>query len=196
MNILFRVTLFIACISAINLASSIGTPANADVVTDWNNAALDAIRADRTAPPIASRSLAILHASIYDAVNGIARTYEPYLVQSAVQASASREAAASAKLRQVLRRTKCSSTYFQLVHPPSMHFTQQSSLQSLMEHTRPMASCGVNLLRTKFSPREPTMVGMLSSSHLAAAVRACGCPLRRRSFRICCHNGDLWCLLE
>ncbi len=84
MNILFRVTLFIACISAINLASSIGTPANADVVTDWNNAALDAIRADRTAPPIASRSLAILHASIYDAVNGIARTYEPYLVQSAV----------------------------------------------------------------------------------------------------------------
>jgi len=102
MNILFRVTLFIACISAINLASSIGTPANADVVTDWNNAALDAIRADRTAPPIASRSLAILHASIYDAVNGIARTYEPYLVQSAVQASASREAAASAAAHEVL----------------------------------------------------------------------------------------------
>ncbi len=102
MNILFRVTLFIACISAINLASSIGIPANADVVTDWNNAALDAIRADRTAPPIASRSLAILHASIYDAVNGIARTYEPYLVQSAVQASASREAAASAAAHEVL----------------------------------------------------------------------------------------------
>ena len=72
------------------------------MVTDWNNAALDAIRADRTAPPIASRSLAILHASIYDAVNGIARTHEPYLVQSGVQASALREAAASAAAHQTL----------------------------------------------------------------------------------------------
>ena len=98
----FRGSLFIACIGAINVASSIGIPANADVVTDWNNAALDAIRTDRTAPPIASRSLAILHTSIYDAVNGIARTYEPYLVQSAVQASASRPAAASAAAHQVL----------------------------------------------------------------------------------------------
>src|SRR6266576_5729674 len=80
----------------------IGTVAHADVVTEWNNAALDAIRAGHTAPPIASRSLAIAHISIYDAVNGIARTYEPYLVQSAVPASASREAAASAAAHQAL----------------------------------------------------------------------------------------------
>ena len=99
---LFRVTLFHACISAINLASSIGTPANADVVTDWNNAALDAIRAERTAPPIASRNLAILHVSIYDAVNGIARTHERYLVPSVVPRSASRPAAASAAAHRAL----------------------------------------------------------------------------------------------
>jgi PAP2 superfamily len=74
----------------------IGGLVHADVVIDWNNAALDAIRAGNTTPPIASRSLAILHVSIYDAVNGIARTHEPYLVQSAVPASASHEAAASA----------------------------------------------------------------------------------------------------
>jgi len=67
MNTLFKRTLFIAYIATINLASSIGIPANADVVTDWNNAALDAIRVGHTAPPIASRSLAILHVSIYDA---------------------------------------------------------------------------------------------------------------------------------
>jgi PAP2 superfamily len=96
MNTLFKRTLFIAFIATINLASSIGIPANADVVTDWNNAALDAIRAGNTAPPIASRSLAILHASIYDAVNGIDRRHEVYLVPSAVPASASRDAAASA----------------------------------------------------------------------------------------------------
>jgi hypothetical protein len=97
-----RGCLFIVCIGAINLASSIGIPAYADVVTDWNNAALDAIRAGNTAPPIASRSLAILHLSIYDAVNGIARTYEPYLVQGAVSGSASRQAAASAAAHEAL----------------------------------------------------------------------------------------------
>ena len=80
----------------------IGTVAHADVVTEWNNAALDAIRAGHTPPPIASRSLAILHVSIYDAVNGIDRTHEPYLVQSSAPSSASREAAASAAAHQAL----------------------------------------------------------------------------------------------
>jgi hypothetical protein len=81
---------------SVSTALLIGTLAHADVVTEWNSAALDAIRDGHTPPPIASRSLAIAHISIYDAVNGIARTYEPYLVQSGVAASASREAAASA----------------------------------------------------------------------------------------------------
>src|SRR4029079_3329003 len=65
-------------------------------VTACTHAALYTIRAGTTAPPIASRNLAILHVAIYDAVNGIARTHETYLVQSAVPASASRPAAASA----------------------------------------------------------------------------------------------------
>ncbi len=76
--------------------------APSDVVIEWNTAALNAIRAGRTPPPIASRALAILHASIYDAVNGIDRRYEPYLVHSAVPASASEEAAASAAAHRVL----------------------------------------------------------------------------------------------
>src|SRR2546430_10287402 len=102
MNPLFRIPPFIVYIAAINLASSLAVPARADVVTDWNTAALHAIRSNNTAPPIASRALAILHASIYDAVNGIARTHEPYLVPSAVPASASRPAAASAAAHQAL----------------------------------------------------------------------------------------------
>jgi PAP2 superfamily len=77
-------------------------PAFADVVTDWNAAALDAIRATRTSPPIASRTLAILHLSIYDAVNGISRRHQTYFVRSTVPASASREAAASAAAHKVL----------------------------------------------------------------------------------------------
>jgi hypothetical protein len=82
--------------------SGIGLVARADVVTDWNNAALDAIRGSNTSPPIASRNLAILHVSIYDAVNGVTRSHEQYLVPSAVPASASRPAAASAAAHQAL----------------------------------------------------------------------------------------------
>lgn len=85
-----RILLLVVALS--NCASA----ARADVVTDWNAAALDAIRADRTPPPTASRALAILHVAIYDAVIGIERSHDPYLVASAVQRSASREAAASA----------------------------------------------------------------------------------------------------
>jgi PAP2 superfamily protein len=102
MNTLLRTPLFIIYIAAINLASGIALSAHADVVTDWNNSALDAIRAGNTSPPIASRGLAILHVSIYDAVNGITRSHEPYLVESDVSASASRPAAASAAAHQAL----------------------------------------------------------------------------------------------
>ena len=102
MHRLVRDSLFVALSGLIALGSSIATPASADVVTDWNNAALDAIRADRTVPPIASRNLAIVHIAIYDAVNGITRTHEPYLVPSVVSNSASRVSAASAAAHQTL----------------------------------------------------------------------------------------------
>src|SRR4030095_8072929 len=44
----------------------------------------------------------MLHAPMYDAVNGISRTHQQYLVPSAVPAAASKEAAASAAARVVL----------------------------------------------------------------------------------------------
>ena len=78
------------------------TLASADVITDWNTAALYAIRSDRTPPPEAARALAILHLAMFDAVNGIERTHTPYLVASGVPASASTEAAASAAAHRVL----------------------------------------------------------------------------------------------
>src|SRR6267143_3344407 len=66
----------------------------ADPVVEWNALMLDAIRNESTSPPLASRNLAILHASIYDAVNGINPTYRPYLVAVSAPAGASMEAAA------------------------------------------------------------------------------------------------------
>src|SRR5260221_13322291 len=81
---------------ALPVSFTLSQPVRADVVTEWNAAALSAVRVSGTPPPVASRSLAILHAAIYDAVNGISRTHEVYLVDSSVPASASPIAAASA----------------------------------------------------------------------------------------------------
>jgi membrane-associated phospholipid phosphatase len=76
--------------------------AHADIVTDWNETALLAIKTDKTPPPTASRALAILHTAIYDAVNVITRTHEPYLVTGEPRGEASVEAAASAAAHLVL----------------------------------------------------------------------------------------------
>ena len=68
----------------------------ADLVVQWNDIALGAIRASSTPPPIASRDLAIVHTAIYDAVNAIERTHQPYAVDVVASPLASREAAVAA----------------------------------------------------------------------------------------------------
>jgi len=69
--------------------------ARADTVTDWNANLEQAIFA--TAQPVAAqpRFSAIVHAAIYDAVNGIARKYTPYFVTEAAPSGARPEAAAA-----------------------------------------------------------------------------------------------------
>lgn len=52
--------------------------ASADVVIDWNNALLQAIRETGGGPCPISRKAAIVHVAIYDAVNSILRTHEQY----------------------------------------------------------------------------------------------------------------------
>src|SRR5262245_23589213 len=55
-------------------------PPRRDVILLWNNTLLNVIKADRTPPPLAARNLAMMHAAMYDAVNGILRTYRVYRV--------------------------------------------------------------------------------------------------------------------
>jgi membrane-associated phospholipid phosphatase len=74
----------------------------ADPVTDWNSVALDAIRNNRTPPPMAARNLAILHVSIYDACNGIGQNCQPYFVAGKPAGVASKEAAIAAAAHEVL----------------------------------------------------------------------------------------------
>jgi membrane-associated phospholipid phosphatase len=71
-----------------------------DPVLFWNDVALDAALADSRAevpaqagPTRTSRAMAIVHAAIYDAWNGVERDYEPYLVHARAPRRASGDAA-------------------------------------------------------------------------------------------------------
>jgi hypothetical protein len=84
------------------LLLSLGAQASADVILDWNAVAIDCIRTDNTGPTLSTRNLAILHTAIYDAVNSITRTGQPYRFQIDAPSGASAEAAAVAAAHEVL----------------------------------------------------------------------------------------------
>jgi len=86
------------------LAALLGSAgaAGANVVTDWNNVLLNAIRVDKTSPPVASRAMAMVHVAVFDAVNGLVGDYAPYAVTGRGPGGASPEAAAIAAAHKVL----------------------------------------------------------------------------------------------
>src|SRR5678816_3539214 len=72
-----------------------GTGAHADVIADWNAHLEQAVYATAEPIPAQARSAAIVHAAIFDAVNGIARKYEPFFVKTWATPEANQEAAAA-----------------------------------------------------------------------------------------------------
>src|SRR5712675_1372747 len=107
------------CLGLSVMASgSYGAPANrehqdaldsaarpANPVVQWNKTLLVIVRTPKAQPPTIhpTRSFAILHAAIYDAVNAIDRTHKPYLIQlTEVPRFASQDAAANAAAHAVL----------------------------------------------------------------------------------------------
>ncbi len=69
------------------------TVPRADVILDWNALMIDAIRSDNSGPTLSSRNLAILHAAIYDAVNSVLATHQPYKFRLDAPPETSAEAA-------------------------------------------------------------------------------------------------------
>src|SRR5438046_1756062 len=70
------------------------TTASADEITDWNAITVRSLKTAGTSPIITTRIMAIVHAAIYDAVNGIERRYEPLHVDFDAPRGASQRAAA------------------------------------------------------------------------------------------------------
>ena len=73
-------------------------------VIDWNQVLLSIVNTPGAQPPNIqpTRNFAILHAAIYDAVNAIERTHEPYLISVRAPRSASETAAADGAAHTVL----------------------------------------------------------------------------------------------
>jgi hypothetical protein len=89
-------------ISGIAAALAISSASTADVVTDWNDAALEIVRSTPLNPLLATRTLAIVHTAIFDAVNGIDPRYQEYFVRRPGPADASGESAAAYAAHRVL----------------------------------------------------------------------------------------------
>jgi len=73
-------------------------------VVQWNRTLLVVVRTPGAQPATVhpTRSFAIMHAAIYDAVNAIDGTHKPYLVRLSASHFASQEAAAAAAAHEVL----------------------------------------------------------------------------------------------
>jgi hypothetical protein len=84
-----------ACLLAVSSA-------RADAVTDWNEKAVAAVYAARLSPDQQSRSLAIVHIAVFEALNSIEPRYTPYRTRLPVEPGASPEAAVAAAAHHTL----------------------------------------------------------------------------------------------
>ena len=103
----FLTTLILVGASVAIQADRSISPTNRSVnpVVQWNKNLLSIVRTPGAQPPTIhpTRSFAILHAAIYDAVNAIDRTHAPYLVRvPGVSRRASPDAAAASAAHEVL----------------------------------------------------------------------------------------------
>src|SRR4030095_15252794 len=74
----------------------------ADIVTDWNTATYQVLRAVQVDGAPGARALAIVHVSMADAINTVQNRYTRYAYNGPLQSSASAEVAAASAARTVL----------------------------------------------------------------------------------------------
>src|SRR6185436_19142466 len=74
----------------------------ADEVTNWNLIATNAALAAGQSPPVQTRTYAIVHIAIHDALNAVERRHNPYALEMRAAPGASAAAAVAAAARDTL----------------------------------------------------------------------------------------------
>jgi len=88
--------------AALALFAVLAVNARADIIMDWSGRA-DVIAADkRLPPPVQARALALMHVSMFEAINAIDRRYKPYRLELVADRNTSREAAAASAAHAIL----------------------------------------------------------------------------------------------
>ena len=88
---------------AIGVLMTFGTSAaRADTVTDWNQTAIEVMKVAGVAGNPWSRTLAMMHVAMSDAINSVQGRYQRVVATVPAVAAASPEAAAAAAARQIL----------------------------------------------------------------------------------------------
>jgi hypothetical protein len=105
MKILVPASAIIALLAVANLAPALAQETKpVSQVVEWNRTLLLIVRTPGAQPATIhpTRSFAIMHAAMYDAVNAIEGTHKPYLIRLTASHFASQEAAAAAAAHEVL----------------------------------------------------------------------------------------------
>ena len=81
---------------------AMASPARADVITDWNQTAIAAMKVANVAGNPWTRNMAMMHVAMSDAVNSVQNKYASYAPGGTTMPAASAEAAAAAAAQAVL----------------------------------------------------------------------------------------------
>ena len=89
-------------VCTVSISALMPAVATANVIIDWNNQLLQAVKDTSTSPPIASRAMAMTSTAVFDAVNSIDRNFKPYHFMGSPALGASGEAAAAQAAHDVM----------------------------------------------------------------------------------------------
>jgi hypothetical protein len=119
-------------------APTLGAPESPNEVTNWNRIAAETLNAFPApaggAPPTAQINMAMTQGAVYDAVNAISGTHQPYLLETQFDAGASKNAAAVTAAYRVL-------THITTTVPATIGFPNKAMLLARLD-TEHAASLG------------------------------------------------------
>ena len=128
-------------------APTLGAPESPNEVTNWNRIASETLNAFPApaggAPPTAQINMAMTQGAVYDAVNAITQTHEPYLLTATFDEGASKNAAAATAAYLVL-------THITTTVPAGILFPNQGTLLARLdsEHTASLGAIPVSQAKT------------------------------------------------